>query len=98
MHLKAPRMNLKFRQDNSGDREGGDEELGTEKGTLSGHGKQVLGLALCFREEVCICLTSRGSTLGIPTSEVTEFICLPHGQMWDAFHPLLDHSWTRIYS
>lgn len=47
MHLEAPQMNLKFRQDNSGDREGVDEEFGTEKGTLSGHGMQVLGLAPC---------------------------------------------------
>ena len=48
VHLKAPQMNLKVRQDNSGDAEGGDEEkLGAEKGKgWPGHSKQVLGLHL----------------------------------------------------
>lgn len=52
MHFKSP-MNLKFRQDNGGDGEGGDEELGAKKGKeLAGHGKQVHGLAVS-REGVC---------------------------------------------
>lgn len=48
VHLKAPQMNLKVRQDNSGDAEGGDKEkLGAEKGKgWPGHSKQVLGLHL----------------------------------------------------
>lgn len=72
--------------------------LGQRKEHSQVMGCRCLALLPVFQEEVCIYLTSRGSTLGIPTSEVAEFICLPHGQPWDAFHLLLDHSWTKICS
>lgn len=67
VHLKAPQVNLKVRQGNGGDAEGGSKEkLGAEKEKgQSGHRKQMLGFAPFPREVACIWSDLEGPTLGI---------------------------------